>query len=243
MADIGDSEELCESPPLSPDNDSAPEQLFLARSKAAAGSSTSVRTIQFEGSVGGHPVLILLDSGSSVSFISNAVAAKLSGVQLHQVTSTVKVAGGGVLTSAGILCQLPWMIGQCGFRSDFRILDLQSFDVIVGMDWLSSFSPMHIHWEQKWLALPYNGQFVILEGMNSQRPASLYLQVCQLSDDDTVGDAPAQLPPEIDALVNTFKHLLSLQRHCLLLGLVITLYPLFLELTPYSFGCIAILLV
>jgi hypothetical protein len=99
------------------------------------------------------------------------------------------------------------MIGQCTFKSDFRILDLQSFDVIVGMDWLSAFSPKHIHWEQKWLAIPYNGQFVILEGMNTQRPASLYLQVCQLSADNAKEEAPAQLPPEIVALVSQFHHL------------------------------------
>ena len=99
----------------------------------------------------GHPVLILLDSGSSASFISKAVAAKLSDVQHKAVASTVKVVGGGVLHSSGLLCQLPWSIGHRSFTSDFRILDLQSFDVIVGMDWLSAFS-----WEQKWLALPFH---------------------------------------------------------------------------------------
>lgn len=66
---------------------------------------------------------------------------------------------------------------------------------------------MHIHWEQKWLALPYNEQFVILEGLNKQRPASLYLQVCQLTDDPTEAVAPAQLPPKIADLVSQFKHL------------------------------------
>jgi hypothetical protein len=57
------------------------------------------------------------------------------------------------------------------------------------------------------LAIPYNGQFVILEGMNTQRPASLYLQVCQLSVDNAKEEAPAQLPPEIVALVSQFHHL------------------------------------
>jgi hypothetical protein len=145
VANIWESAELSESPPLSLEDESPPEQLFLALSKAAVGSSHSVHTMQFEGSVAGQPILILLDSGSSVSFISKSVAAKFPGAHRSPVSSNVKVAGGGILTSEGILCQLPWMIGQCTFKSDFRILDLQSFDVIVGMDWLSAFSPMHIH--------------------------------------------------------------------------------------------------
>jgi len=167
VVDIWDSEEVAECPPLSPKDDSAPEQLYLALSKAAAGASMVVHTMKFEGSTGGHRVLILLDSGSSASFISKSVAAKLTDVQHKAIASTDKVVGGGVLHSEGLLCQLPWSVGQCEFHSDFRILDLQSFDVIVGMDWLSSFSPMHIHWEQKWLALPYNGQFTVLQGMTS----------------------------------------------------------------------------
>ena len=145
VVDIWDSEEVAECPPLSPKDDSAPEQLYLALSKAAAGASMVVRTMQFEGSIGGHPVLILLDSGSSASFISKSVVAKLTDVQHKAIASTDKVVGGGVLHSEGLLCQLPWSVGQCEFHSDFRILDLQSFDVIVEMDWLSSFSLMHIH--------------------------------------------------------------------------------------------------
>ena len=45
VADIWDSEELCESPTLSLDDDSAPEQLFLALSRAALGCSSFVHTM------------------------------------------------------------------------------------------------------------------------------------------------------------------------------------------------------
>lgn len=104
VADIWDSEDMSECPPLSPEEASAAEQLFLTLSKAAVGCSTSVRTVQFEGSVCAHPVLIRLDSGNSASFISKTVAAKLTGVQHKALYSTVKVVGGGVLHSDGLLC-------------------------------------------------------------------------------------------------------------------------------------------
>jgi hypothetical protein len=163
--------------------------------------------MQFEGYVCGQPVLILLDYGNSASFISTTAVAKLSDVQLQAKASTMKVARGGVLHYLRFLSQLPWSIDHCSFTSYFRVLDLQSFDVIVSMDWLSAFSPMHIHWEQKWLAFRYNKQLTVLEGMSSQRPTSLYLQVCQLSNTNCTEASQISLPPKIDALINQFQHL------------------------------------
>jgi hypothetical protein len=53
-------------------------------------------------------------------------------------------------------------MGDCQFCLDFQILPLVNHDLIVGMDWLSAFSPMQIHWQEKWLAIPYQGAVSIL---------------------------------------------------------------------------------
>ncbi|CAD6266205.1 unnamed protein product [Miscanthus lutarioriparius] len=127
--DLWDSDEFLESPPASREDEHASDQVFLALSKAATGGSPAVPTVQFEGSICDQPVLILVNSGSSASFISTKIANKLSGVQLKSVPGSVQVAGGGVLHSTGTLQQVPW------------VLDLQAYDIIVGMDWLSSYSP------------------------------------------------------------------------------------------------------
>jgi hypothetical protein len=87
------------------------------------------------------------------------------------------------------------------------VLDLQAYDVIVGMDWLSSHSPMQAHWEQKWIAFPYRGQYTVLQAMTSQRPATMYLQVCQLSGNSDDTSHAVQLPPEIAQLVQQFQPL------------------------------------
>jgi hypothetical protein len=56
-------------------------QLFLLLSAAAATSGKSVvRTMQFTGCIEGHDILILVDSGSSHSFINSSVASQLFGV-------------------------------------------------------------------------------------------------------------------------------------------------------------------
>lgn len=51
------------------------EQLCLALSKAASSGSLASRTIHFKGSIAGIPAILLIDLGSSTSFVSNAIAA------------------------------------------------------------------------------------------------------------------------------------------------------------------------
>jgi hypothetical protein len=47
---------------------------------------------------------------------------------------------------------------------DFKVLPLQHYDGIIGMDWLSARGTMNINWEQKWLSFDYNQLPVFLQG-------------------------------------------------------------------------------
>lgn len=54
------------------------------------------------------------------------------------------------------------------FKSNFRLLPLGTYDVILGMDWLEKFSPMHIDWVHKWMEFQSNDQSIKLQGFVSQ---------------------------------------------------------------------------
>ncbi|CAD6253082.1 unnamed protein product [Miscanthus lutarioriparius] len=82
---------------------------------------------------------------------------KLSAVSVLAAPTQVQVVGGGILHSPGLLMDIEWSVDQCVFRSNFRVLQLSANDVIIGMDWL-----------QKWFVIPYQGQSVLLQGLNSQ---------------------------------------------------------------------------
>jgi len=77
---------------LEADTDEA--QLCIAISMAASGSPPSVTSIQFMGHIQGHPVRILIDSGSSHTFVSAALAAQLQGQSVLSPTLKVMVADG-----------------------------------------------------------------------------------------------------------------------------------------------------
>jgi hypothetical protein len=49
------------------------------------------------------------------------------------------------------------------FSSSFKILPLQSYDGIVGMDWLSLHSPQVVDWNEKWVAFQVKGKWTSLQ--------------------------------------------------------------------------------
>jgi hypothetical protein len=144
--------------------DDTDQQAFMAISDCAFTGSYAPRTVQFSRSVQGIPLTILLDFGSSTSFISDSTAAQLTGVSAKQSPCQVRIAGGGTLSSSVTLLAVRWSIGQFSFTSDLRVLPLSAFDMIIGMDWLEFFSPMQVDWKHKRLAIPYAGSTVVMQG-------------------------------------------------------------------------------
>jgi hypothetical protein len=59
-----------------------------------------------------------------------------------------------------------WSLQNHKFHSDLRLLPLGSFDLIIGMDWLEAFSPMKVHWAEKWLSIPYGSSHILLQGLS-----------------------------------------------------------------------------
>jgi hypothetical protein len=150
-----DSDDCC-------DEDTATDQALMMEVLAATSSSPPARAILFSGSVQGRPVTILVDSGSSCSFLSESLAAHLSGgVQLANPPK-VRIADGTLVPCSVGFQALKWMVQDTEFELDFLVMPLPFYDIILGMDWLASHSPMQIDWEHKWLVLPYEQSIVRL---------------------------------------------------------------------------------
>ena len=80
----------------------------------------------------------------------------------------VRVANGSILLCTHEIqnCQLV-IQGHC-FSVNLKVLPLQCYDTILGMDWLESFSPMDIHWSQKWLAFHHHDKPIKIQGILPQ---------------------------------------------------------------------------
>jgi hypothetical protein len=102
--------------------DQTNEQLFLTLSVAAVSRSIAPRTMCFWGCLGTQPVRILLDSGSSHTFISSAVASQLDILQPLAVPLKVQVANGQLLQCSFHIPDAQWSIQQYQFTSDIKVL-------------------------------------------------------------------------------------------------------------------------
>jgi hypothetical protein len=88
--------------------------------------------------------------------------------------------------------------------------------MIVGYDSLEKFSPMMLHWAEKWIAIPYGDNIVVLHGIGNE-PDELhqiqFLQDFELelpmdSDDDK--EAPV-VPTEVQQLLSLYRMSLLLK--------------------------------
>ncbi|CAD6232446.1 unnamed protein product [Miscanthus lutarioriparius] len=195
--DLFQLEELPESP------EEPIEQLNLAISHDARMGSQGPRTIQFQGSVHGLSVVVLIDSGSSASFLAESVANRLPQLPRTALTASVKIANGQILRCSSVIVDCQFALGDYQFQHDLRILQLDSYDLILGMDWLSRYSPMQIHWESKWLSIPYHGDQIVLQGLTAPLPNELVFQLFAIDTSADSSEIPA-IPLEISEILSQF---------------------------------------
>lgn len=87
-----------------------------------------------------------------------------------QKDMTVRIVDGSVIPCTHEVVNCSWSAQGVLFTTSFKILPLQCYDAILGMEWLEHFSPMQIQWKEKWLSFPYQGNQVKLQGI--QEPTS-----------------------------------------------------------------------
>ena len=118
------------------------DDVLMCISKVATTGQTTPRTVRLLGQIGEQEILILVDSGSSHSFLSETVAERLN-LQVQQMNRvSVKIADGGTLTCSGVVPNCKWHTQGYEFSSDLRVLSLGCYDMVVGIDWLESCGPM-----------------------------------------------------------------------------------------------------
>lgn len=145
---------------------SADSELCQISREAVLGLETT-GTLRLQGWVQQHEVLMLVAYGSTHSFISEDMAAQLSGRRQGFVAVKVRVADGGLLQRTQELVDCIWWVQGIFFHSNLKILPLGTYDAILGMDWLESHGPMQVDWREKTLKFQYNQQRVCLRGVRS----------------------------------------------------------------------------
>jgi hypothetical protein len=101
--------------------------------------------IQLQAFIEDKKILILVDSGSSASFINEQLATSMPGIVKLPQPSRVNIADGTQYHCSRFIPQCQWTASDHQFSTDLKILPLSPFDAILGMDWLKFHNP-DINW-------------------------------------------------------------------------------------------------
>lgn len=111
---------------------------------AALGIGAMKNTFILTVKVGNTVATALVDSGSTSTFVSPDMAAKLPVAPVPTPKMKVLVVSGGVLWSDFTSHNCPYVIQGTQFYDTFRVLKLKRYDMILGVDWLRKYSPVQM---------------------------------------------------------------------------------------------------
>ncbi|KAK1610510.1 hypothetical protein QYE76_034183 [Lolium multiflorum] len=203
FSDSGSEEKFADASASFQADSPAPDPHLMMLSIAAVNVTVKApKTMKLQVIIQDQQFLFLVDSGSSTCFIDTQKAKELSGVTPLVNPIKVKVAGGAILHSNFQFAQLGWSAAGAEFKDDFKVLDLGSYDGIIGLDWLAKYSPMITHWEQGWIAIPQAGKFVVLQGEDQNAWVDAMLDL-HLVHETAETEKPVILP-EVQQLLDKF---------------------------------------
>ncbi|GJW74687.1 putative nucleotidyltransferase, ribonuclease H [Tanacetum coccineum] len=115
-----------------------------------------------------HLARVLFDSGADRSFISISLASMLNIPSITIDTfSDIKMANGNLVSTNTVIKGCTLNLLNQPFKIDLMPIKLYSFDVVIGMDWLSKYHAK-ILCDEKLVHIPINGETLIIQVMEKK---------------------------------------------------------------------------
>jgi hypothetical protein len=131
------------------------------------------KALQLRALVQNQALVILVDSGSSPTFLNSVIAKKLQVQPTAVAPMTVKVANGAMLSRTAEAKHFQWWCQGNTFQVNAKIIDMGAYDLVLGMDWLATFRPMMCDWLEKWIEFQHQGKVIQLQGIQYSQPKEL----------------------------------------------------------------------
>jgi Retroviral aspartyl protease/Retrotransposon gag protein len=109
----------------------------------AISGNPHLSTMRFKGKIGLRDMCALLDSDSTDSFVSPNVLQGFKYAIVETEPIVVMLADGTIVVTDSKCERLRYSLQGHEFCDDVRILNIQGYDMILGIDWLRQHRPMH----------------------------------------------------------------------------------------------------
>jgi hypothetical protein len=156
------------------------KQELLSLSYAAAEGIQGPKAMHFQGLIKSQEVLILVGSGSSSTFVSEALVQELKLPTMPISATTVTFADGGEMSCDKMVPDLQWWSQGQTFESPAKVLAIKCNDLILGTDWLQQHSSMWVHWKHKKMRFTHKGSRITLRGIKDCTSKCLKLKPTKL---------------------------------------------------------------
>jgi hypothetical protein len=149
-------------PAVQLDNEQQAPDALMQISAAAYAGLPSASTISLLLSFKGSTAIALADTGTTNTFMEKSFDVQ-NNFPLTTITPRkVTVAGGGELCSSEMAQNCKFVIQGKTFCTNFRILDLQGSDIILGVNWFKQYNPVTFDFIGRTLTMEVEGQQLIL---------------------------------------------------------------------------------
>ncbi|GKB52786.1 reverse transcriptase domain-containing protein [Tanacetum coccineum] len=172
-------------------NNSAHGRAYLLRDKNAH-QDPNVVTGTFL--LNQHLARVLFDSRADKSFVSITLASMLNIPPITlDTTYDIEMANGNLVGTNTVIQGYTLILLNQPFKIDLMLIKLGSFDVVIGMDWLSKYHA-RIICDGKVVYIPINGETLIIQVMEKK------LDEKRLEDIPVVREFPEVFPKDLPGL-------------------------------------------
>ncbi|XP_020082221.1 uncharacterized protein LOC109705849 [Ananas comosus] len=175
-------------------------------------------TIKVPGESKGKTLTILIDTGSTHSFIDIQTAREIKARLVAAAPLVVTVANGQKVLSKLQCPEFTWTMQGQEFKADLRVIRLEGSSVLLGIDWLRVYGKVTFDFQQNSITVTKDGQALVLKGMGEQAKLQLitagqWYQELQLGECcvlspisiEAASEGEPELPPELKEVLNQYS--------------------------------------
>ncbi|XP_076908279.1 uncharacterized protein LOC143565074 [Bidens hawaiensis] len=127
----------------------------------------SYSTMRVQGAIGTKPLQILIDSGSTHTFLNLDLAVKMLCPIKKVAELNITVADGNKLSCTQLCENFKWMMQGNWFTTDVMLIPLISYDMVLGVRWLQILNDINWNFKQLTMKFKVGDWFFELKGIGS----------------------------------------------------------------------------
>ncbi|GJX87759.1 zinc finger, CCHC-type containing protein, partial [Tanacetum coccineum] len=129
--------------------------------------TTNFKTMRVTSTVGKHTIHILIDYGSTHSFLDKNMAKKIGCHIRNTCPLVVTVADGNNLVTTSECKKFKWLFGSTTFTSYVMLLPLGGSEMVLGIQWLATLGDIRFNFHELRMDFKYNGSCMQLEATSA----------------------------------------------------------------------------